>query len=162
LKDADLATFIRAPGTIVGARRECGPDEPARVRYAHLPDLWNQYVLGYRRHLPVDQTLILRYEDTLTCPIDTFGRVMDRTGLTRSKIKLYQGRRFQSEVSSGVGRNYAEAVRYYTDPQNRLKDFNLGDIAFIEQKLDSDMLKHFGYAGLGVCCTNRLEPALLP
>lgn len=145
LRDVELAEFIRSPGTMVGARRESGPGEQARIRYSHLPDFWNRYVRGYTQCLPPDRTLILRYEDTLFNPCETFGAVMARAGLPGAAVRVSNKRRFQSRNSTGIGRNHDEAIRYYSRPEERLHGFGPEDRSFMEIELDHDLTRQFGY-----------------
>lgn len=146
LGDVDVEDFIRSGGTMVGARREVGDDEEARVRYDNLPDLWNRYVRGYLQYLPQEQTLILRYEDILMQPGKYLSLVMEKASASGREIKLYEGRRFQTETEPGVGHNHAEALEYYSDAGRRYHEFSDRSIAFMQNNLDSRLMIQFGYA----------------
>ena len=144
LKGADMSTFVRASGTMVGARREL--EGQAFVEYENLPDFWNRYASGYLQNLPSDRTHIMQYETAVSDPRAAFHAILDEVGTPRSALEVYEGRRFGTPDSDdGVGHNLAEAQLYYGDERNRLNLFKEADIAFVNEHVDVELLTKLGY-----------------
>jgi hypothetical protein len=104
LKHADMSTFIRSSGQMVGARREL--EGEAFVGYDHLPDLCNRYATGYLEHLPRERTHVLPYESAVDDPPAAFGAILDRVGAPRSALQVHTKRRMNT------GHDLQEAQSY--------------------------------------------------
>lgn len=137
LSNVDAASFIRAPGTMVGARRES--EGSAFVHYENLPDLWNRYARGYLRYLPAERVQVLPYEAAVRDPQAAFGAILDRLGIPRSALKIHTERRFDT------GHDLAQAQAYYGDDRNRTSPYGDEDIAFVNEKVDPESLTALGY-----------------
>lgn len=152
LADASLSEIIRRPGRIVGVHREMeGLSREAAAQkflhYRHLPDLWNQYAKGYSEHLPEGSPLV-SYEQLLFQPQQTFGDLIEELGGNRGDLQLRHERRFQDDNHRGEGRNYDEALACYRQPESRYEGYSRDDLAFVEENINMDSMKIFGYAKL--------------
>ncbi len=141
LKGLDLSSLIRAPASMVSARRELGGN--AFVEAHNLPDLWNRYALGYLRHLPAERVHLMPYEATVRDPAAAFHAILDRVGFERSALELHSERRM------GTGHGLSDAQAYYGDDRNRLAPFSDRDLAFVHQHIDGRLMTELGYRADG-------------
>ena len=137
LKGLPMAELIRSPGKMVSARRELGG--AAFVQTVDLPELWNQYALGYLHHLPSDRAHFVPYELAVRDPAGMFHAIMDRVGGDRSSLQLHTERRMDT------GHGLSDAQAYYGDDRNRRAPFSDRDIAFVENRIDRRLLTELGY-----------------
>ncbi len=145
-----LSSLVRAPATMVSARREI--TDGATLNATDLPDLWNRYAAGYLRRLPRERTHIVPYELAVRDPDACFHPILDRVGIAREALVIHTERRMK------IGHDLAEARAYYADDRNRLAPFAEADIDFVQQRIDGDLLTAMGYEPDGSTRTIR-QPA---
>lgn len=137
LMGMELSQMIRAPATMVSARRELGGD--AFVHAANLPDLWNQYARGYLHYLPQERVHLMPYEVAARAPTSAFHALLDRVGRDRASLVIHTERRM------GIGHDLQGAQAYYRDDRNRLTPFAKSDIDFVDANIDHRLLAAIGY-----------------
>ena len=152
LTDSCLSEILRQPGRMVGVHREMkGLSKEASAQkflhYQNLPDLWNQYAKGYSAYLP-RSSLLIPYEQLLFQPQQSFGDLIEELGGNRDDLQLRRERRFQDDNHRGEGRDYDEALAYYQQPHYRYEGYSREDLAFIEENINMDSMKIFGYTEL--------------
>jgi hypothetical protein len=129
----DWDTFLRSPWPAIGRDATPGP-------FRNPVDLWNRKNAGYRVLARELDVVTLRYEDLVMDPGSAVEEVARRLGMSDAGISFEN----VAESTKGDEQDFDSYRSYYGE--DRWKDqLDASSLEFIEDQLDQDLRKHFGY-----------------